>query len=266
MVLVAFEEFLEPCHDFSFVSWSNDAVMVEYLEAEKIDAFAQWDDLAFCWVQFELECFDECFNAAHVLFELLLVGAEDNEIVDVAHVVFCVERVFDELVEFVEVDVGEELARPVPKRHAFAWCFRWVVVEDGLHEPENIVVFDAFVENVEENLVVDGFEVVFDVAFERVADDVIVVYRMTGQCAVMCCLSQECSIAVECACCASSFSACVAVVDESWFVDWLEDVDERVVDDSVAELAFIDYSRLWIAEHESREWLWRVAFGAQLQA
>ena len=38
---------------------------------------------------------------------------EDDEIVHVAYVVFRVEFVFDILVEFVEVDVGEELACPV---------------------------------------------------------------------------------------------------------------------------------------------------------
>jgi hypothetical protein len=149
--------------------------VVEYLESEKADAFAERDNLAFGRVQFERQTFHECFDADKILFEDFFVFVKDDEIVDVAQIMLGVEGVFDELVEFVEIDVGEELARPVPEGHSFAWFFRRIMFEYCFDEPEDVLVIDTFAENAQQDVVIDCLKIVFDVAFQRVASNVIVV-------------------------------------------------------------------------------------------
>src|SRR5262249_18436800 len=56
----------------------------------------------------------------------------------------------------------------------------------------------------------------------------------------------------------------VAVMDEAWFEDWLEDVDERMMDYAVAKVALADHARLRITQHELLQWSGTIRFGTQL--
>lgn len=117
-----------------------------------------------------------------------------------------------------------------------------------------------FAEDGEEHIVVDSSKVVFDVCFECVAGDVVFVCCFSSLPAVLCRLLFEFFESFDCVVRSFSFSARVAVVDESWFIDWLEDVDERVVDDAVAEVALADDACFWVSEDEALQWLWLVGF------
>lgn len=113
---------------------------------------------------------------------------EYDEVVDVADVVFRFENMLDVVVEFVEVYVREELARPVAERHAFTGAVSFIIVKDYLDEPRNAFVVYAFVDDCVQCLVVDVLEVAFDIAFEDVG----------AFCPVLCRFSFEDIETVEC--------------------------------------------------------------------
>ena len=79
---------------------------------------------------------------------------------------------FDELVEFVQVYVGEELACPVAKRHTCMGDSCFVVVKYYSGEPEYIVVFHIAVNDVEEYILINCFKVVVDIRFENITSNV----------------------------------------------------------------------------------------------
>ena len=64
-------------------------------------------------VKFEFQFLQKVFDFSFIFLQRDFVLMQDDEVIDVAGVVFGFEFVLDELVEFVEVDVCEELACPV---------------------------------------------------------------------------------------------------------------------------------------------------------
>ena len=91
---------------------------------------------------------------------------------------------------------------------------------------------------------VDRFEIVPDVCFEDICSTGVVLRDF----------SLELVKPFERGQRALTYTARVTVVDESRLEYWLEDVDERVVDDAVAEGADTDHSRFRIAEYEFAQW------------
>lgn len=100
-------------------------------ESEECDSLLERCDAGFVRVEFELKRLEECVDLILVALERSFFLVEYEEVVDIADVTLRFECVFHVLVEFVEVDVGEELACPVPERHAPSFFFCIVVFEDN---------------------------------------------------------------------------------------------------------------------------------------
>lgn len=237
--------------DFPLVSREDEFVVVEVFEAEEGDSSFEWYDFGFCRVEFDLERSEESCDSFLVCLKRSFLLVEYDEVVDVANVLFCFELVFYVLVEFVQVDVGEELARPVSERHAFAGRASRMVFKNDFDDPENVLVLDALSQDSDENVVVDGVEVVLDVGFECVARDVVLVLCLSSLFAVFRRLACELVESFDGVVRSFSFPAHVAVMDEAWFEDRLENVDKCVVHDSVSEVAFADDYRLRVSEDET---------------
>ena len=84
--------------------------------AEEADAASDGLDVAFLGVEDEVELgVEELLDAGDVLESLvvLTLGDEEDEIIYIASVVFVPEVEFDETVELIEVDIGDELGGEV---------------------------------------------------------------------------------------------------------------------------------------------------------
>lgn len=200
-------------------------MVVEVFEYEEADSSFERCDASFCGVEFELERPEEISDSSLVFLECSFFLAEYEEVVDIAYVVLRFEFVLHILVKLVQVGVSEELACPVPERHSLAGLFGWMVLEDDVDEPEDVFVLDALSQDGDENFVVDGVKVVLDVCFECVARDVVLVLCLSSLFAVLCRLVCEFVESFDGVVCPFSFPARVAVVDEAWFEDWLENID-----------------------------------------
>ena len=73
---------------------------------------------------------------------------------------------FQKLVELIHVNVDEKLRREVAKRQTDV-CSSWCVetINDFMHKPHCIGIFDTLPQDVFENLVVNAREKFSDVAF-----------------------------------------------------------------------------------------------------
>ena len=190
----------------------------------------------------------------------------DDEIIDVPDVVSRAEIVFDVLVELVEVNIGEELAGPVSQRHSLPVVIRVVMLQDDPDEPQDVIVRDATSDDPEERVVIDGVEIALDVALETVPDHVVIVTGTAVASAGPRDFARELLEAFDRGERSPAAPARVAVVNEARFEDRLEDVDERGMDDAIAEVALADNTRFGIAENELLQRPGTIRFGTQLVA
>jgi len=154
--------------DFSLVALPDEFVVVEAAVAEEADPLTEARDCAFVWVQVELQTLQESLDFSFVFLKCGFVRVNDDEVIHVPDVVFHSKCVFDELVELVEVYVCKKLACPVTERHSFANRVVRIVVKYDLGKPEHAIVLDAFSDDGQENIVIDGFEIVPDVGLQDV--------------------------------------------------------------------------------------------------
>ena len=177
-----------------------------------------------------------------------LVVGEDQEVIDVADVAQP-ESVGDEVVERVEVDVGEELAGLVAERQApapFGGSEQVVagkphqhrvlgvaVVDDPVHQPEDIGVFDLAGDQVLEDGVVDRREELADIRLQDVAVT-----------------AGELLAAVHGGVGALALAAGVAVVDERPLEDRLQHAGQGVMHDPVPERGGADLAGLPLVDRE----------------
>ena len=118
--------------------------------------------------------------------QVLLVVGEHQKVIDVADVALDPQPVLDEVIERVEVDVGEELAGLVADGDAsppFAgreqvvageivqdFFLRVAVVDDLADQPQHVRVFDLAGHEFLEDFVVQRREELLDVGLEDVAE------------------------------------------------------------------------------------------------
>src|SRR3989344_4171955 len=133
--LIILEQYPQPGPDLSQVSCPDQLIVVEDTEAQKWYSPSQRDDLAFCRMQLNLELFEKLIDPGLIFLKPCCCAVKDDKIVNVADIILCLERVFDEPVHLMEIDVCEELAGPVAQRHALARGFRIVVVKNCFHQP-----------------------------------------------------------------------------------------------------------------------------------
>ena len=152
--------------------------------AEEADALVAREDDALVPVDPEPERSRNSLDLGPDLVEPPLVVGEDQEVIDVTDVAQP-EPVGDEVVERVEVDVGEELAGLVAQRQAPAplggreqvvagephqhRVLGIAVVDDPVHQPEDVRVLDLAGDQALEDRVVDRREELADIGLQDVA-------------------------------------------------------------------------------------------------
>jgi len=86
------------------------------LKAEKANAIFHTRNHVLAWVHSQSQAIEVVVGDPANFGEFLRRFAEDDEIIDVANVRLATKDFFDEVVEGIEVDIGEELAGLVAQR------------------------------------------------------------------------------------------------------------------------------------------------------
>lgn len=148
-------------------------VMWQSHVSEEIDALAISSNTDFFRMQFQHEVFAE--KTIYWFDELCEVGAvarDDYEVVGVASVVFYLQLVLHELVEFVHVDVRKELRSQVADWHTSnlkevsCGC---ETAHDLVEQPHRVGVLYLSAKQVEQDGVIHAVEELPHIALERIA-------------------------------------------------------------------------------------------------
>lgn len=123
-----------------------------------------------------------------------------------------------------------------------------MIFENDVDEPEDALVLDSCRENIEEDVLVDSVEVVAHVCFKYVAWS-----RVVSRCFAL-----KFVEAFEREQRAVAAPVCVAVVDECFVEERLNDLDERVMNDAVAEVGPTNPSCFRVTEDERCDGSWYV--------
>ncbi len=178
---------LHPAHpatEPSHVFLNQKSVRREDTIAQEPDALIARKNHALVLVDLKTQRLQESLDLQSHLVQPPLVVGEDQEVINVADVAQP-ETVGDEVIERIEVDVGEELARLVAQRQTPTplgggeqvvagephqhWALRVAVVDDQIDQPEDMRVFDLASDQGFEDLVVDGWEELADIRLENVS-------------------------------------------------------------------------------------------------
>ena len=154
------------------------------LKADEADAVPDFVDGGL-GIEFEMQLLvQELLDPFLAAVQLLLVWHQEHHVVHVADVVVHLQRVLDELIQLVQADVRQQLARevsdrhpdlekPLRGRHFVGVLSRWkpegrvVAVDDRLHKPEKPVLsLELPAQDVHENLVIHAVEVFGDVELQ----------------------------------------------------------------------------------------------------
>lgn len=164
------------------------------------------------------------------------VVQQQDEVVHVADVVAHPQRLLDEVVERVEVEVGEHLAREAADRHPDCRRLR-AVGDQRLEQPEQPAVADPPCQQPQEHPVVDASEIAGDVALEHVAFALAVAH--------------EAAVALDGAVLAAGPDAGVGVGDEAALEDRVHYAHDRVVEHPVAEGGGADLAPLRVGDEKA---------------
>ena len=150
--------------------------MIKDAEPKEDYSFPEWNDSRFIRMQFELQTMaQECRDFVFPNFENSSVVMQDNEIIHVADVVFRFQSVFYELIEFVEINICEELGCEVAQGHSFSWIFCFMVVQDYFNEPNNVQIAYLLPDNAQKNLMIHAVEIMLYVSLECTSDNRVVI-------------------------------------------------------------------------------------------
>lgn len=189
------------------------------------------------WIQLETEHLrEECSHRSEPIPGFPAIIGEQQNVVHVAEVVPHSQLLLHEVVERVEVDVGEELAREAPDRHA-ATGLVGAVGDQRFEHGQETRVRDPAAQPLEEHRVVDAREVAPDVDLHAIPPP--------GPGA------HEGLVALDRAVGPAARDAGVAVGDEAVPEDRVQHVEERVMYDTVAEWRGTDLPPFRIAHPEA---------------
>jgi len=142
-------------------------MMRKTYEFEEIHAPMIFSHRNFFGVQFHFKAgIKKIADFSYVTCEKLSVPIQNYKIIAIAHIIFRPEVHFYELVELVQVDVCEKLAREVAERQSFARFFI-KAVNDYSEKIEGARVFDSPCKEIFKYLVIDRVEKTFDIAFQN---------------------------------------------------------------------------------------------------
>lgn len=108
----------------------------------------------------------ECTYPRQEGFELVPVGRENDKIIGVSSVVFRLECVLGELVEFVHVRIDQHLGREVAERKPCTISSCVKTADDFCYKRDDFFIFEMLLHDGKQNLLVNGSEEFADIAFE----------------------------------------------------------------------------------------------------
>ena len=156
----------------------------EHSIAEKANALLDRKDRVLSWVKFQPQSAEKSADLFTGFRQLPLVVREQQKIIDIAHIALEPQSLFDEVIERIEIHVGEELTGLVADGDAsasFAVCeqiiagkvmldfFLWITaVDDASRQPQHVRVFDLAGDLLFEDVVIHRRKEFTDVGLEHI--------------------------------------------------------------------------------------------------
>ena len=142
--------------------------MREMDPAEKIDAGRESFDKNLIGMERELQPrFEKTTYRRQKIFQMPPVLMHDYEVVGITHAVADFQSPFEKLVEFVHINIHEELTREIPERQTGTRLILCVeTAYDFGQQPENIAVVETPSQNIFQYFMIDAREELPDIAFE----------------------------------------------------------------------------------------------------
>lgn len=181
-----------------------------------------------------------------------------HEVICVPDIVPDLERVLDELIELVEVDVGEELRceisdgdagvpeeSGVPSRKAS---------DDRTQQGDGFLIFQTLFEDADQDIVIDGCEELMNVALEDEA----------RPCAVAAYAPQYLFQRSHRLMRSLALPAGERVGNECWLEERIKHGEDRMMQDAILHRCFVDAALLGIADSEGAVWLMPIGSSDQL--
>lgn len=151
----------------SFARGPQDAMVGKMDPSEKIDAGSEALDKNLLWMKGELESFPKKpVDLRNKIFEILPVTGENREVVGVPEIILDLQFVLHELVEFVHVNVHEELRGEVAERQSRARSGRRKTADHLAEKPPSFPIRYIAPQDFRQHAMVDARKKFSDVAFQ----------------------------------------------------------------------------------------------------
>jgi hypothetical protein len=171
--------------------------------------------------------------------QILLILMKNYEVICVSQIIFCFKSMFGKLIQFVHVNIGKHLGCQIADRGALDAGFLIGIgsetIDNDSHQIQNILILNSVADYIQQNLVVDGWEKLPDVALERKA----LPFRLKN---LACVYAQLFYSLVS----SFLFSARIRIGYKGRFKNRVKDTENRVVDDPVSDGGFMDMPQLRI--------------------
>ena len=228
--------------------------------AKNVDALAVLSDRYLARVKIKVQIFfEKRSDGSEERLQLLTTWCyHHHEVIRIADIKLDLERVLDELIELVEVDIRKELRGEVADGDALlskeSRCLRSETLNDLPQEYECLLILQAFPEDAEEDGVIDGREELFNVALEHEAGPRRVSTHTPEH------LIQGIDRPVR----PLTFATGERMSNERRLEDGIEHGEDGMVQDTILHGRFVDASLLGIADGEGAIRLMPVGSGDQL--
>jgi len=142
--------------------------------SQEVNSLAGIEDGTFFGVQRELQLVpDKFLERIKKAFQIFFVGGNNYKVVGVARVMFDLQIVLNELVEFVHVDVGKQLRSKIADRQTVTIKERRLAgrkaSDNLLHKPHGVRINYPLFENCQKNFVINRIKKLPHVALKRKA-------------------------------------------------------------------------------------------------
>jgi hypothetical protein len=213
--------------------------MREAHKSQKVDALVIFSYGNFPGVQIQFQVLAEKrADLLDIIEQHLFVAVQNHEVIAVADVAFRPQRHFHELIQLIQVDICEKLARKVAERQSLS-RIRGEAVDDDPKKLKNALVVNPIRKQCFQNIVINGAEKAFDVTLQRPHRPCVV----PGQ------RPPEFLKAAQRRMGTLALAACVRIKDETRIEYGFDGADDGMVQYPVDDGRFVDMPFLRI-EHE----------------
>lgn len=219
--------------------------------------------LAFLQIELDPKIVKKILHRGHERLKTPRCVIETGGVVDVAQIEPAAQLFFHEMVEGIEINIGEELAGQISNRQAAPalqrrkqiiagevpvdFQLRVAAVDDSVDEPQRFGVADDAANFVFQNFVIDAGKIMAEVAFKNIS-------RAVHE------LLQSANGGVR----AFADAIGIAVKNEPALEERADDVDEHVVHNAIAKVRGADQTLLRLINEESAVIAGLIREGAQL--